>query len=455
MRNKTTLAIFIASALAFSGGLAGCNRASNAQGEDVTLKYWLWDSAQMPAYQSCIDDFEELNPNIDVELEQYGWDDYWTQITAGMVAEAAPDVFIDHTQQFGKFMGYGQLLDLTPYIERDGLDLEQYQPGLTQMWEAPDGEMYGLPKDWDAEGVFYNIDLVAQAGYTTEDLWNLTWNPDDGGTFEQFIAHLTIDKNGVRGDEEGFDKTQVETYGFAFTGGAGGYGQTQWSPFLLTTGWTYADKNPWGTVWNYDDDRFKQTLEWYYSLIEKGYMPTQAQISSGVGALDSFVAGAYATLIEGSWNTNTIASGAASVQVMPNPIGVNGQRASVVNSVGDSIYKGTPHPEEAWQFVKYMASAQCQNKVAEYAVVFPSITESSQLAIEAFIEKGYDATAFSTHIEQGTGVTSPITDRWAQLASIMTPVMDQIMTDGDVSILDDANRRVNETMQKSIGAQSQ
>ena len=38
--------------------------------------------------------------------------------------------------------------------------------------------------------------------------------PTDGGTFEKFIAHMTIDSNGVRGDEPGFDKANIKTYGF-------------------------------------------------------------------------------------------------------------------------------------------------------------------------------------------------------------------------------------------------
>lgn len=438
-------------ALAAVVGIAATGCATSAHsGEQVTLKYWLWDSAQMPAYQSCIESFESTHPDIKVNLEQYGWNDYWTQLTAGMVAEAAPDVFIDHSSEFGKFVSYDQLLDLSPYIERDGLNLDQYQDGLTDMWTAPDGEVYGLPKDWDAEGLFYNTDMVEAAGYSPEDLWQLTWNPDDGGTFEKFIAHLTVDANGVRGDEAGFDKTRVKTYGFGATPGAGGYGQTQWSPFLLTTGWTYADKNPWGTTWNYDDERMKQTVTWYQSLAEKGYMPSQAQASSGVGALDSFKAGAFATLIEGSWNTANMKGAVAPVQVAPTPIGPNGARASVINSVGDSIYEGTQHPEEAWQFVRYMASSECQDQVANYAIVFPSIQSSSTKAVEAFEKSGYDARAFADHIEQGTGVMSPVTDRWAQLSTIMKPVMDQVMVNGDVSILDDAARRVNEAMKKSF-----
>ena len=29
---------------------------------------------------------------------------------------------------------------------------------------------------------------IKEAGYTPEDLWNLEWNPEDGGTYEEFLA---------------------------------------------------------------------------------------------------------------------------------------------------------------------------------------------------------------------------------------------------------------------------
>ena len=67
------------------------------------------------------------------------------------------------------------------------------------------------------------------------------------------VAHLTIDANGVRGDEPGFDKNNVKTYGLSSEGsGGGGWGQTQWSAFTGSAGWQVTDKNPWGSKFNLD-----------------------------------------------------------------------------------------------------------------------------------------------------------------------------------------------------------
>ena len=58
-----------------------------------------------------------------------------------------------------------------------------------------------------------NEDMLANAGLTKQQLDTATWNPTDGGSFEQMVAKLTVDKNGKRGDEPGFDPNNVAVYG--------------------------------------------------------------------------------------------------------------------------------------------------------------------------------------------------------------------------------------------------
>src|SRR4029450_8734072 len=100
---------------------------------------------------------------------------------------------------------------------------------LAELWKGQDGKRYGAPKDWDTIAMFYNPAALRDAGVHPASLKGLTRNPTDGGTFEKTVAHLTIDNNGVRGDEPGFDKDNVKTYGFGSEGrGGGGWGGTPW-----------------------------------------------------------------------------------------------------------------------------------------------------------------------------------------------------------------------------------
>ena len=76
------------------------------------------------------------------------------------------------------------------------MDVGNYQEGLADLWVGQDGERYGLPKDFDTVAIFYNKALIADAGVDEAELAALEWNPEDGGTYEEMIAHLTIDNNG-------------------------------------------------------------------------------------------------------------------------------------------------------------------------------------------------------------------------------------------------------------------
>ena len=70
----------------------------------------------------------------------------------------------------------------------------------------------------------------------------MEWNPTDGGTYEETIAKLTVDANGVHGDQPGFDKANVKTYGLG-PGGIRGSGQTEYSTYTGSNGWTATDEN--------------------------------------------------------------------------------------------------------------------------------------------------------------------------------------------------------------------
>ena len=159
--------------------------------------------------------------------------------------------------------------------------MNQYLPGLARLWKSPDGKQYGYPKDWDTVAVVANLGMLKDAGVSEDQLRTATWNPTDGGTFEQIAAKLSVDKNGKRGDEPGFDPKNVKTYGLALDAGGFTYGQTTWAGFARSLGFQLLNKNPWGTKYHYDDPRFAQTIGWWRHMIQKGYMPSATRPDAG------------------------------------------------------------------------------------------------------------------------------------------------------------------------------
>lgn len=426
--------------------LAGCGGgAAGGGGSAVELDYWVWDANQQPGYEECVDAFTEANPNISVKTTQYGWDDYWSTLTAGLVSGDGPDVFVNHLSYYPGLAAKGQLLPIDDAVEAEDVDLSIYREGLADLWVGLDDKRYGLPKDYDTVAVFANETMLADAGVSKEQLDAAEWNPEDGGSWEQIIAQLTVDTNGVRGHEPGFDKDSIAVYGLGLNASGGGNGQTEWSQYAFSNGWTHIDENPWGEEFNYGDPEFIETIEWFQSLAAKGYMPTFQVASSGIGQIDAYGAGKYAMVTEGSWNTRAyVGLDGVTTVISPVPAGPNGERASMFNGLADSVAATTAHPEEAKKLAVFLASKQCQDITAAKGVAFPAVESSAEISRKAFADAGIDTTAFEVPIEEGSTYLAPVAENWAELQAIMGPAMDAILSlQQEPSTLVEVNEQVN------------
>ncbi|WP_151482915.1 ABC transporter substrate-binding protein [Streptomyces albicerus] len=442
MRLRTLTAL--AGALALSL-VTGCANGDSTGSSSNTVTYWLWDANQLPAYQACAKGFEKENPGLKVKITQLGWSDYWTKLTAGFIAGTQPDVFTDHIQKFGQF---ADLKVLEP-LDDLGIKEADYQPGLAANWIGQDGHRYGAPKDWDTVALFYNQKMAKDAGLTAEQLNALSWNPEDGGTFEKAIAHLTIDKNGKRGDEPGFDKNNVKVYGLASNGGGMGDGQTQWSPFTASAGWSYTDKARWGTKYQYDSETFQSVVKWYFGLAKKGYMVpfTDYNIQSNQ-ANTQVSAGKAAAAFDGAWMISTYKGfKGRDMKAAFTPVGPTGKRATMMNGLADSITKGSDNKAGARKWVAYLASDACQTVVGKYGIVFPATPAGTEAAEAAYKKQGIDVTAFTEPVENKKDFRTfsyPITNYAADVTALMQPAMEDIYGNGTpVSSLDEVNDQIN------------
>lgn len=445
-RRTTGRRLAATTVLAGAAGLVAACGAGPGSGGGVALDYWLWDANQLPAYQACVEAFEAENPDIQVRVSQYGWDDYWQKLTAGFVAGAGPDVFTDHLTRYPEYAARGLLLDLDGLEATAAVDPDDYQPGLADLWVTPDGARYGLPKDFDTIALFYDVNALAEAGMTPEDLEGLTWNPEDGGTFEEVIAHLSVDANGVRGDEEGFDPDNVVTYGLASNGSGGAEGQTQWSWLAASTGWTFTDQPVWGTHYNLDDPNLHASLAWYFGLVDKGFLAPYEEVGSSPNPTQALGSGRAVLSSNGSWMIRSYTSlEGIDLGVAPLPAGPVGHPMSMYNGLADSISAQTEHPEEAARLVAFLGSADCQVIVGEHGVVFPAVPAGTDAAVEAFAEQGVDVQPFTDLVDNGYTFFFPVTDGYGAISALLTPVMDEIYIGSrDPATLADLNEQVDE-----------
>jgi multiple sugar transport system substrate-binding protein len=395
-----------------------------ASASAVDVRYALWDSNQMPAYQQCAADFHKQHPDITIKFSQVGWSDYWTTLATGFVSGTAPDVFTDHLAKYPEFAKNGQIVDLTSYLQRDKVDLGAYANGLSQIWSR-DAKQYGLPKDWDTIGFIVNMDAAKKAGVTLADLQNMSWNPKDGGSFEAIVRKLSVDASGVNALDPKFDRKKVAMYGYQTPADINMTGQTTWSFFAASDGFQLQTK-PWDPKYAYDDPRLAETLTYLASLPIKG-LSDNFQNTKSLGSDAMFVARKVAIVPEGSWMITYFRQNAKFPTAwVPLPTGPTGTRATMLNGLADSIWSGSRVKDQAWQWVKYMGSAECQNVVASRGVVFPSLKGMAEKTIDAHKANGVDSSAFLTMAKSKTFLP-PIGDNGAQVNQVVSDAVTSVL----------------------------
>ena len=113
------------------------------------LAVGLRPAARLPEVRRRV---REGQSGLRINISQYGWDDYWSKLTAGFIADTAPDVFTDHLSKFAQYVDLKVLRPLDDLAPTSDIHDGDYQDGLAELWKGQDGKRYGAPKDWDTIG---------------------------------------------------------------------------------------------------------------------------------------------------------------------------------------------------------------------------------------------------------------------------------------------------------------
>jgi len=148
--------------------------ASTSAREDVTITYAIWDNNQLPAHEQIMEAFMEANPGIKVDIQVLTWGNYWEKLQPAVAGCAAYDVFWMNGPNFPVYASRGVLMNLQELVDAGDVDLSVYPESLVHLYSY-EGNLYGIPKDFDTIGLYYNVDMFDDAGveYPTAD-W--TWD---------------------------------------------------------------------------------------------------------------------------------------------------------------------------------------------------------------------------------------------------------------------------------------
>jgi multiple sugar transport system substrate-binding protein len=315
-------------ALALAGTILGS--AAFAQ-EQVTLSYALWDQEQVPAMEQAIAEFRETHPNIDIKIQVTPWDDYWTKLQTSATGGSAPDVFWMTLAYFQLYASNGILMPLDEKITSDSIDMANYVPAIAEAYKY-DGVQYGMPKDVNAFGLFYNKDLFTAAGVPFPDA---SWTWEDVTDAAQKLTNAETGVYGIAaqpGDELSWYLTVPQAGGHVISEDAKSSG--------------------------YDTPETQAGIQFWVDMITKYNASPSLQQMTDTDALSMFTSGKVAMMYGGSWDPVAIAqvpAAKAFTDVAPLPKGPAGGKF-YSNGLANSIYANTPHPEEAWEFVKFLSS---------------------------------------------------------------------------------------------------
>ena len=142
-------------------------------GPPATISYSIWgDPQEIKNQQAIVDAFHVANPNITVNVDVSDWEPYWDKLQTGLAGGAAPDVFAMDGPLFPDYQSRDVLLDLKPYIDRDGYDLGQLADQAVADFTTPDGQ-FGLPRDLNVVALYYNKKMFDAAGLPyPDDTWD-------------------------------------------------------------------------------------------------------------------------------------------------------------------------------------------------------------------------------------------------------------------------------------------
>ena len=385
-----------------SSGDSGSGGGSSGGSGGDTLVVNIWDNNQQAGLQEIADLWTEQS-GVPVRIDVVNWDNYWTLLEAGATGGEMPDVFWMHSNNAQLYMENELLLDLTPYIEKDGVDMSKYLQGVTELYSL-DGKQYALPKDHDTIGLLYNKAIFDKYGvdYPTDD-----WTWDDFYTAGKAIT----DAAKAAGDDcygSAMNTTNDQDGWFNIVYAYGGY--------IISD-----DHKKSG----FDDPKTKEAMEFVGKLCSDVF-PSQATVSEN-GTDRLFTSNMVGMITQGTWMIQQFADADNAADtawaMLPyydangNGSCDDGERPTIYNGLGWSASAGTSMPDEAWDLIKWFCSEEMQLKQSELGVTMAAYEGCSDAFGEAFKAKGVDIDAFIRMENEATLVFRPYskyTNRWSE-----------------------------------------
>jgi multiple sugar transport system substrate-binding protein len=332
------------------------------------------EESQQKTFKDVAKAFEATHPNIKIVLDHTAYAGARQAFSVKLASGTPPDV-VGPIGVGGASAFEGQWLDLQPLITKNQVDLSGYDQQMLDLYKAGGQGQYGIPFAIYPSELYYQPDMFDEAEleyppanygdqYKMPDGTMVEWNYD---TVRNIAMLLTLDKSGKNATEAGFDPGHIVQYGFEpqrddlRTIGAGFFGQGR---LLADDGKTAQIPDAWRAAWH-----------WIYDGIWKDHFIMSDQVyqtPAFMGGYDAFNSGKIAMDENFLWSVCCITEAGGNWNLAALPA-YQGKVTAPINADTFRITKNSKHPDEAFEFLRYLVAGEGRTKLLNAISGFPAL----------------------------------------------------------------------------------
>ena len=342
-----------ASVLILTTACSGTAPGAPTEGQgSATGKITVVGSDDAKAYQPVIDAFEVKNPGIKVEYSQVPFESFNATLQQRLSAkDKTIDVYTVDQPRVAQLAAKGFLVDLSdladqlqPVTSKASFDANHFR-----------GKLWSLPMWNSSQFLFYNKDVLKQAGITAP-----TADPANRWTWEQ-VSEAGRTAQAKAGTKYGLFLEQPEAYYQlqplmeSLGGGSGITGDDMLTPAITTEGW-------------------KKALTWYGETFASGLSPR------GIGGFQTgpvFSDGDVAFFVGGPWDIGNFAQSKVDWGVAPMPYFEGGKAYTPTGSWSLGINPASENQSMARKFIEFATIDPAGNKATtDTLTIIPANTKA-------------------------------------------------------------------------------
>lgn len=384
---KRQVKVSIAMAGIASIGLTACSSGSEDSGEIELAITDTMSETSAPIYEEIYDQCaSELG--ITVTANHVAGSGLIQTVLQQASSDTLPDVLMLDNPDVQEIAQAGALSPLSEY----GIDSEGYPDSVIQAGTY-EGDLYGLAPVVNSLALFYNVEVLEEAGIEAPQTW---------------------DELSAAAEE----LTEGDRYGIAFSSTNSFEGTWQFLPFMWSNGGTEEDIAAQETV---------EALEFVDGLVEDGSASSSVVTWSQNDVNDQFLAGNAAMMVNGPWNRPSLEDSDVEFDSVPlptpdgeAPVAPLGGEAFTVPNTGDSETM-----EAAGEFVSCISGDEHQLTMASERGAVPSSTAVAEEAAadDPFIE------SFVSTVQSAQARTATLGPEWPDAATRIYTAVQLALTD--------------------------